>query len=123
MNSITVGFPPKELNPNRAQGVHWGKLNKVKNRYRQEVWAQALADKLQAPATERILLRLHFYPPNTHRRKADDDNLVAAFKAGRDGLADALGIDDQRFKSDPVLYPPGTAGKHGKLIIELLPLT
>lgn len=91
--------------------------------YKQEVWAQAKADKLVAPATDRILLRLRFYPPSTHRRRADDDNLCAAFKAGRDGLAEALGIDDQRFKQDPVLYPPGSGGKHGKLVIELLPLT
>ncbi|MNC70101.1 hypothetical protein D3C75_1208780 [compost metagenome] len=38
---------------------------------------------------------LEFVPPD--RRRRDDDNLVAMFKAGRDGLADALGIDDNVF--------------------------
>jgi crossover junction endodeoxyribonuclease RusA len=122
-NTIVVGFPPKGLNPNRSHGVHWSKLKKLKDRYRQEVWAQALADKLEAPASELILLRLHFFPPGTHRRKADDDNLKAAFKSGRDGLALALGIDDQRFRDEAVLYPPGSHGKHGCVKIELLPLT
>jgi crossover junction endodeoxyribonuclease RusA len=120
-NTITVSFPPKELNPNRAHGVHWGKLNRKKTAQHSECWAQAKADKLVAPATDRIILRLHFYPPFTHRRNADDDNLVSAFKSGRDGIALALGIDDQRFKADPVLYPPGSGGKHGKLVVELLP--
>lgn len=121
MNRLTVGFPPKELNPNRSHGVHWGKLAGLKKRYRQEVWAQALADKIVVPDSERIRLVLHFYPPSTHRRRADDDNLVAAFKSGRDGLAAALKIDDQRFKVEPVVYEPGLAGKHGRLEIELFP--
>ncbi len=33
----------------------------------------------------------------------DDDNVIAAFKAGRDGLADALRIDDSRFRLHPYL--------------------
>lgn len=49
----------------------------------------------------RIHLWLDFYPPNRQRR--DDDNLMAAFKAGRDGLADALGLDDARFVCHPWL--------------------
>jgi len=40
-------------------------------------------------------LWLDFYPPCN--RKHDDDNLTASFKAGRDGIADALGVDDNRF--------------------------
>jgi len=44
---------------------------------------------------------LDFCPPN--RRARDDDNIVAAFKAGRDGLADALGIDDANFRTHPFL--------------------
>jgi crossover junction endodeoxyribonuclease RusA len=47
--------------------------------------------KLSMPAP-RAMLILTFCPPD--RRRRDDDNLVAAFKSGRDGLAEALGIDD-----------------------------
>ncbi|WP_429215150.1 hypothetical protein [Metapseudomonas resinovorans] len=63
---------------------------------------------LSTPAG-RILLSLEFLPPNRQRR--DDDNLLAAFKAGRDGLADALRIDDSVFVSQVQLstevYPMG----------------
>ena len=34
-----------------------------------------------------VHLWVDFYPPDKRRR--DDDNVIAAFKAGRDGLADA----------------------------------
>jgi len=42
-----------------------------------------------------ISFALMFYPPD--KRKRDDDGLVAAFKAARDGIADALKVDDSRF--------------------------
>ena len=35
------------------------------------------------------------------RRARDDDNIIASFKAGRDGMAQALGIDDKRFICHP----------------------
>lgn len=41
-------------------------------------------------------MHLTFYPPSAHKR--DDDNLEAAFKAGRDGVAEAMGVDDNRFQ-------------------------
>ena len=44
-------------------------------------------------------LWIDFYPPD--RRHRDDDNLTAAFKAGRDGIADALKVNDKRFRSHP----------------------
>jgi len=69
---------------------------------------RALEAKLVAPSG-RLLLSLEFLPPNRSRR--DDDNLLAAFKAGRDGLADAMGIDDSLFVSQVRLssevYPRG----------------
>ena len=48
-----------------------------------------------------VHLWVDFYPPDKRRR--DDDNVIAAFKAGRDGLADALRIDDSRFRLHPYL--------------------
>lgn len=51
------------------------------------------------PDSHRIGLWVDFYPPD--RRHRDDDNLIASFKAGRDGIALALGIDDKRFRCYP----------------------
>lgn len=43
-----------------------------------------------------VHLWITFLAPD--RRARDDDNLITSFKSGRDGLADALGINDKRFR-------------------------
>ncbi len=43
-----------------------------------------------------LVLDLEFFPPDNRRR--DDDNMIASFKAGRDGIAEALEIDDVKFQ-------------------------
>ena len=57
----------------------------------------------------KVRLVFEFHPPD--RRKRDDDNLKASLKHARDGIADALGIDDNRFLSDAVFamepFPQG----------------
>lgn len=46
-------------------------------------------------AAKRLHLSLTFYPPT--RRSYDLDNLLARCKAGLDGLADVVGVDDSRW--------------------------
>ncbi|MNG13298.1 hypothetical protein D3C84_969700 [compost metagenome] len=50
-----------------------------------------------------------FCPPN--RRAYDDDNLLARFKAGRDGIADGLGIDDKNFVTTLNIGDPVPGGE------------
>ena len=45
---------------------------------------------------EPVGIHLEFVPPS--RRTYDHGNLVAWMKAGLDGLADAMGIDDRHFR-------------------------
>jgi crossover junction endodeoxyribonuclease RusA len=40
--------------------------------------------------------------PKPSGKIGDDDNLISACKAGRDGIAEALRIDDKRFITQPV---------------------
>ncbi len=57
----------------------------------------------------RIHLWITFKPKT--RRLPDDDNCLAMCKAYRDGIADALGVDDKRFVSHPfVSDKPVTGG-------------
>lgn len=46
-------------------------------------------------AVSAVHLNLTFTPPT--RRRFDLDNLLARMKAGLDGLADVLGVDDSRW--------------------------
>lgn len=91
---ILLPWPAKALSPNAR--VHWAHRSRAAKAYRHQCFLLAKKSGLVAPAG-RILLQLEFLPPTARRR--DDDNLLASFKAGRDGLADALGIDDSLFVS------------------------
>jgi crossover junction endodeoxyribonuclease RusA len=97
MFTITYPFPPKELNPNKQ--LHWAVKAKHKKNYREICKLLTLGNKL--PTDTLINMDIVFYPPD--RRHRDDDNLVAAFKSGRDGIADALCINDKMFRIHPVL--------------------
>lgn len=106
---VIVPFPPVELSPN-FRG-HWSKVSKVTKNYRRLCWALALEAKLKVPdyaqkdgadPDGKIAVRLDFFPPDRNSR--DDDNVPASFKAGRDGIADALKCDDARFQTTPVLH-------------------
>jgi crossover junction endodeoxyribonuclease RusA len=94
MNTVKLPWPPKELSPNST--LHWSKKVKKKKEYRTACWALTLEAKLVAPPGEgKIPVEITFYPPD--KRHRDADNMVASIKAGLDGLADALKVNDKRF--------------------------
>jgi crossover junction endodeoxyribonuclease RusA len=89
---LHLPWPPAACSPNAR--VHWSKKSKAAKAYRAACYLLCREAKLTAPQGE-LILSIEFIPPDFRRR--DDDNLVAAFKSGRDGVAEALGIDDGRF--------------------------
>lgn len=98
MSPLVLPWPPKELSPNSR--THWRKKSPITKAYKQACWALCKEAGITAPKVEgRLHLWLTFCPPD--RRHRDDDNMIASFKAGRDGLALALGIDDKRFICHP----------------------
>lgn len=54
------------------------------------------AKRTIAAGDGKIPIEVRFYPPDARHR--DDDNMIASFKAARDGIADAIGVDDRRFR-------------------------
>ena len=92
MSDLMLPWPPKVLSPNAR--VHWAAKSKAAKAYRTACFLLCRQAALTVPAG-RALLSLEFIPPD--RRRRDDDNCIAAFKSGRDGVAEALGIDDSRF--------------------------
>ena len=97
--SVVLPWPPKELNPNKR--LHWSTKRKHVAKYRAMCFALAREAGIAVDWDGDVHLWVDFYPPDKRRR--DDDNVIAAFKAGRDGLADALRIDDSRFRLHPFL--------------------
>lgn len=106
MSEILLTWPLPELSPNAR--VHWGARSRAAKLYRKACWALAKAACLKVDWDGPVHLWLNFYPPS--RRHYDDDNLIAAFKPGRDGLADALGINDKRFVVHPRLHDKTAKG-------------
>lgn len=115
---IVLPWPDKGLSPNAR--LHWAKLaaNKKQARHDAHVLATlALPLKARrdiASSEGRIPILVRFYPPDARHR--DDDNMVASFKAARDGIADALGVDDRRFR--PVYQFMGPE-KPGRVEVEI----
>ena len=72
--------------------------------------AMSLKAKRAIAAIEgRIPIEVRFYPPDNRHR--DDDNMIASFKAARDGIADALGVDDRRFRPVYKFMDPEKPGR------------
>ena len=98
MIELVLGWPPTELNPNRR--MHWTKLAMAKKKYRNACFSVS-KEQLKKfnidNIPEKLVLEMTFIPPD--RRSYDRDNLVARMKAGIDGLADALKINDKRFNT------------------------
>lgn len=83
----------KELNPNAR--VHWATLAKKKKMYKEACYLLTKQAKLPKVNGDRAHLEITFYKPNRIRR--DLDNCLASFKAGLDGISQAIGLDDSRF--------------------------
>jgi crossover junction endodeoxyribonuclease RusA len=100
MTELVFPWPPRALSPNAR--LHWGQVAQTKAAYLHDCWVITKESGIKVPDTlglGSLHLWLTFYPPD--RRHRDDDNMIAAFKAGRDGLARALGINDKRFVTHP----------------------
>ena len=93
MKTVILPWPYKELSPNAT--LHWAKKAKFKKSYRQACWALTLEAKLTADKSGKVPILITFYPPD--KRHRDADNMVASIKAGLDGVADALKINDRQF--------------------------
>jgi len=98
MITIELPFPSSELSPNAR--IHWAVKSRATKDARAEGWYAAIfdvgwGDKSKLKASD-LRCTWTFYPPDLRRR--DDDNLVRQCKAYRDGVCDALGIDDSQIK-------------------------
>ena len=91
---VDLPWYPRELSPNARE--HWTVSARKKKEYKIACWAltkEAISNP-QLP-DGKINLTIEFFPPS--RRHYDLDNCLASIKAGLDGVALALGVNDKRF--------------------------
>jgi crossover junction endodeoxyribonuclease RusA len=91
--AIPLPWPRKELSPNAR--VHFRAKAAEAKIYRENAYWTVKAGDLGPMADGQIELCIKFYPPDSRRR--DLDNMFASIKSGIDGIADGLGVNDQRF--------------------------
>lgn len=98
---LVLPWPSRDLHPNAR--VHWRRKAKAVKSARAEAHLLALAAGWRPGSVPdgRLHLWVDFVPPD--RRRRDDDGIAASFKHARDGIADALGLDDHRFRMHPFL--------------------
>lgn len=115
--TIILPWPDMSLMPNRKNGKHWGSTQAAKVRARQDGYLAAKAVCTNAVnLPDRIPLSIDFIAPD--RRARDIDNMLACIKPQIDGIAQALGIDDKRFR--PITINDGLdAQKRGFVKVEI----
>lgn len=101
--SFVLPFPLSSLSPNSR--VHRTVVGSEKAIYRQKAKIETKQARIRGDiyigdilahveaCGGKLPVTITFCP----RRAMDDDNIIASFKAGRDGIADGLGIDDSLF--------------------------
>jgi len=107
---IVLPWPPKELSPNFKRRKHWTVYRGPTKAYRETCyWLTHNAGVCAPGGDEPFPVLITFYPPD--RRRRDDDGMIGAFKAGRDGMADALRVNDHRLRPTYVIGEPCKGGK------------
>lgn len=111
---IVLPWPDKKLSPNYRSRSHWP-VTAAKKAARDAAHILTtisipLSDKKAIAAGEgSIPMTVTFYPPD--KRHRDDDNMVGSFKSLRDGIADALGVNDRRFRPHYIFAEPEKPGR------------
>ena len=112
---IVLPWPDKRLSPNAR--IHWRAKVGPKQKARIDAsWATVGAEGFHDfdPPDGDIPVQVTFYPPDKRRR--DDDNIIGAFKHARDGIADALSVNDHRFRTE---YRFGKPEKPGRVEVRI----
>ncbi len=112
---IILPWPDSRVFPNAKRRSHWSKYRPAEKAQRALGHSETLA-QTPYPAVRKALrgnvliaCRVTFYPPDN--RKRDDDGMIGAFKHLRDGICDALHIDDCRLRPHYVFAEPEKPGK------------
>lgn len=114
---VTLPWPDPKLFPNAKRATHWTKYRAAEKADRSTGLAltyeamnggvREVRGALKGDAP--ILMTITFYPPD--RRHRDDDGCIGAIKHLRDGIADALGVNDRRFSPQYKFAEPEKPGR------------
>lgn len=123
MLTIELPWPNKHMMPNAlARRRHWGPRARARDEAHQaafeatvcSAWDQGQSSETIDLQRADIPVEVIFCTPT--RARADRDNLLAACKGYFDGIARAMGINDQKFAPTPRY---GDVCRGGKVIVKI----
>jgi len=100
---LFLPWPDRKLSPNGGHG-HWATKAKAKKKAKTDAYYLTLAAGIGKIEAEAIAVQIAFFPPD--RRGYDDDNLMARMKAALDGVSQAIGVDDSKFRIRKIIRGP-----------------
>ena len=106
--TFELPWPSKDLSPNAR--LHWSRVSRLKRAFRARCRAigESVGVQVLRGSENAVSVHLTFFPPDSRRR--DWDNMLAAMKSGLDGLADAMGVDDHRWRVSFDVAEPEAGG-------------
>ena len=112
---IILPWPPTLLSPNNRS--HWAKKARAKSTYTNAAYCLTVGAKKNKtfPKDKTMPVVITFRPPS--KRHFDIDNCLASIKAGIDGVALALRVNDVQFR--PMTLHWGEVVKNGEVEIEI----
>lgn len=111
---IILSWPPRDLHPNSRPHYH-AKASAAKAYREAAYWATKAARVDHGHPDEGIPLKVQFYPPDKRRR--DLDGMFSSVKAGIDGIADALQLND--YEINPIILERCAPMKGGRVCLTL----
>lgn len=118
---LVLPWPDKQLTPNAKRRKHWRAYQPAIKSDRElgygltlEQLSHGIRDVRLAVRGKTLCPKVTFYPPD--HRKRDDDGMIGAFKHLRDGICDALNIDDNKLRP---IYAFAEPEKPGRVEVEL----
>ena len=114
VKEITLPWPDPKLTPH-AKG-HWRPKAQATKEARDMAWAKAM-ERPRIDTMPDATIFVEYWPKAF---RGDVHNMHGRMKAYIDGIADAMGCDDRRFKVD---FPTVWAGrsKPGKVVFRIVP--
>ncbi len=112
--NIRFAWPDTKLSPNAR--LHRMQVARAKAAYRTACAWDCKAQGIKPIEADSLHVAITFHPPS--RRRFDLDNLLSRMKAGLDGLADVIGVDDSRWS---ISIKRGEPIKGGCVFVELMP--
>jgi len=111
---LEFSWPNKLLSPN-ARPHHFVKAREVRKAREAAYYLTRANHWGELQGASKLRVSFTFCPPD--KRKRDLDNVFSSMKAARDGIAEALHIDDSKW--EPITLKWGETKQPGLVIVEL----